>query len=209
MKITLKKLTEPGCFPIETNDAMNMVKLDPSNPANAQARVFIEHLIASATDALEKYTTRCFITTNFVQTLVPRLVRLPNVANSIYGYEVLPELIKLWRAPVQEVTSIVAVNQKLVENVQPPTNYAVNLDVEPCEISLVYGGYWAWWVRGWYKFYFTAGYGDTPDKVPPKLRQAIRMTVAAWYATRENLDYTIPPAAMAAADDYVISSFEL
>ena len=209
MRYSLKKITPPNGYPLDRDDVFNMLKLDPSNPALAREAQYIEDLIASAVGKLEDYCARAFMTQTYDMVLVPNLETVPNVAGKVYGYQVLPMVIKIWRPPCQSVLSVVCVDQMGVEHVQNAVNYSVNYDVEPAELQLVYGGYWEWWVSGYYKIRFTAGYGDNLSDVPPELRNGLRMCVAEWYAGRENLDYSIPPTAIDAVSDFIISPGDL
>jgi len=196
MRYALRTITPAASYPVEREDVFNMVKLDPSNPALVREGAYIEDLIASATAMIEDYCGRAFITQTLELTLIPDIKGFFNVGNQKYLYETLPQIIKLWRPPCQSVTSFTAIDQYGTTYLQPAGRYQTNTDMEPAEIQLMYGGVWDYYIRGHYRIQYIAGYGDTLDKVPSQIRNAIRLTVAQWYASRENLDYTIPVQAV-------------
>ena len=196
MRYALKTITPPTMYPVDRDDIFNMVKLDSSNPALIREAVFIEDLIASATAMIEDYCGRAFITQTLELTLIPDIKGFFNVGNQRYLYETLPQIIKLWRPPCQSVTSFTVIDQAGTSHLQPAGRYATNTSMEPAEIQLMYGAVWEYYIRGYYVIRYIAGYGDTIDTIPPQIRNAIRLTVAQWYASRENLDYTIPAQAV-------------
>jgi len=196
MRYALKTITPPKTYPVDRDDVFNMLKLDPTNPALVREGQFIEDLIAAATAMIEDYCGRAFITQTLELTLIPDIKGFFNVGNQKYLYETLPQIIKLWRPPCQSVVSFTAIDQAGTSHLQPVGRYAVSTDMEPAEIQLMYGGVWEYYIRGRYVIRYIAGYGDTIDTVPALIRNAIRLTVAQWYASRENLDYTIPVQAV-------------
>lgn len=196
MKLNLKKITPPDRWPVEREDMFNMLKLDPTNPANRREGEFIEDLIAAATAYFEDVTGRAFITQTLEMELTPDIVPRVDAGITTNIYENLPEKIKIWRPPCQEVLSVTAVDQDLTEHVISPTVYNVNIKQEPAELRLNYNQLWPFYLRGWFKIRFIAGYGDALSDVPPVIRHAIRVTVSQWYASRESMDYMLPAQAM-------------
>jgi uncharacterized phiE125 gp8 family phage protein len=199
----------PEGYPLEREDAFNMLKFDSSNPALTDEAVFIEDLIAAATDKCEKFTGRCFITQTLRMILTPEIKPLITGGVMTWYSENLGETVPIWRPPCQEVKSIKIVGEDLVEHTVDDGTYNVNVNHEPALVRLNFGAYWPIYLRGWYEIEYVAGYGDTIDKVPPRIRHAVRLTVAQWYASRENLDYTLPTQAVDLLDDYVIDVNEL
>ena len=209
VRYTLNTITPPTNYPVETDDMMNFLKLDPSNPTLARERQFIEDLIAAATMQLEAYTGRAFMTQTLELVLTPRLLTIPKLYGLTYAYEALPGLIRLYRPPCQSVTGVCAVEQDGTTHEQPDDSYVVNVNAQPAEFQLVYGAVWIYYIRGYYKIRYIAGYGDTVDKVPPIIRQAVRLTVAQWYISRELLDYSLPTLATDLISNYRIETGDL
>jgi hypothetical protein len=209
VRYAVNTITPPANYPVETDDMMNFLKMDYSNPALARERQFIEDLIAGATTLLELYTGRAFMTQTLEMVLKPRLKVIPKLAGLTYAYEALPGLIKLYRPPCQEVTGVCAVEQDGTTHAQPDDSYVVNIETQPAELQLVYGAVWIYYIRGYYRIQYTAGYGDTIDKVPPLIRQAVRLTVAQWYGARELHDYSLPTLATDLVQSYRIEAGEL
>lgn len=209
MKYTLKVITPPGRWPVERADVMNMVHLDPDNPNNARDQMLLEDLIAAATSKCEQLTGRAFITQTLELTLTP--VIIPKVTSGIttYAYEQLPETIKIWRPPCQTITGITATAQDLSVHTISPTIYNADIDQEPAMIRLNFNAWWPFYIRGWYKIQYVAGYGDKLSDVPGPIRHAIRITVAQWWASRENFDYTVPTQAVDLLDNYAIEANDL
>ena len=209
MRYTIKIITPPTGWPVERDDMFNMLKLDMTNPGYSREAQFIDDLIAAATLKCERYTGRAFMTQTLTMIMNPAI--LPSVTGGVTSYntENLPETIPVWRPPCQVIHSIKIIGQDLVEHTVTPGTYNVNINQEPALIRLNFGAYWPIYIRGWYEINFDAGYGDTIDTVPPDIRHAIRLTVAQWYASRENLDYTLPTQAVDLLDDYAIDVCEL
>jgi uncharacterized phiE125 gp8 family phage protein len=123
----------------------------------------------AAREYLEEVTGRAFIT----QTRELRATEFPGTIPLI-----LP------RAPVREVVSVVYVDdagseQTLVEG----TDYRVTLaEDEPARVFPI-GGWPAVKWDGADRIFvrYLAGYGDTPDQVPPRIRAAVLMLARFWF----------------------------
>jgi hypothetical protein len=199
MRYTLKTIEAPTQYPVETEAMMRFVRLDTTNPAyttTSDEGLFVEDLIGAATAMLEELTGRAFMTQVLEMVMTPVLRPGVTAGMSTYAYELLPDPIKLWRPPCQLVLGVYATDQAGTSYAQSSANYTVNYDQQPAEITLKEGGAWNYYNRGAYKIRYVAGYGDTIDDVPHQIRQAIRVTVAQWYAQRENMDYSLPTAAV-------------
>jgi hypothetical protein len=209
MIVSVKVITPPDRYPLDRDDAFNMLKLDSSNPALTDEAVFIEDLIAAATSKIEKFMGRALMTQTLKMVCVPEVKPTITAGVTTYFTENLPETVKLWRPPCQQLLSIKVVSQDLSTITVVPGNYNVNINAEPALIRLNLGSYWPFVIRGWYEIEYIAGYGDTIDKVPAQIRHALRLTVAQWYAQRENLDYTLPTAAVDLLDEYALDVGDL
>jgi hypothetical protein len=205
----IKIVTPPTDYPLTVDEAFTMLKLDTENPALLDEKVLVGELIEAATLKCERFTGRAFMTQTLKMIMSPEIK--PTITGGIMTYysENLPETIPVWRPPCQEVHSIKVIGQDLVEHTVNTSTYNVNLNQEPALIRLNFGAYWPIYIRGWYEISFDAGYGDSPNDVPKDIKHAIRETVAQWYASRENLDYTLPTQAVDLLDDYVIDVSDL
>jgi hypothetical protein len=209
MRYTLKTITPPDKYPVEREVMFDFLKLDSSDPAMTKEKILVEDLIGAATSMLEELTGRAFITQTLEMIMTPSIRPSMTGGVSSYGYELLPDPIRLWRPPCQSFDSINLVDQANVDHLQNPTMFNVNLHMEPATVTLNIGGYWSYYFRGYYRVRYTAGYGDNLKDVPPQIRQAVRVTVAQWYKQRENVDYSIPPNAVDLVSDFVLEVGDL
>lgn len=197
MRYALKIINPAVNYPVESGDMLKFLRIDCSDPAMAGEAAFVDDLIGAATSMLEELSGRAFITQTLELRLAPSVKRSIVAGVSGYSYESLPDIIKLWRPPCQSVTSVYAVDLAGATHLQAASNYSFNIYTEPAEIQTSEtGNGWEYYVGGYYKIQYICGYGNTIDKVPPQIRNAIRLTVAQWYASRENLDYSVPNQAI-------------
>ena len=214
MRYTINTITPPVGYPVEREDMMRFLKMDTSNPAFSSEGAFIEDLIAAATSMLESYTGRTFMTQTLEMVMVPDIEPISTLHGLTYRYESLPRLFKIRRPPCQSVTGVYVIDQTGASHTQSTSYYTTNLYADPAEIALNYEGNWedySWgeYYQEYFKVRYVAGYGDTIDTIPPQIRQAIRLTVAQWYASREALDYTIPTQAVDLLQNLKIESWDL
>jgi hypothetical protein len=205
----IKIITPPENFPLELDDAFNMLKLDISNPALLDEKTLVQDLIEAATLKIERFMGRALITQTLKMIVTPEMKPTITAGVKTFYYENLPETVRLWRPPCQELHSIKVISQDLTEQIVIPGVYNVNINQEPAVVRLNMGSYWPFVIRGWYEICYEAGYGDTKDDVPKDIIHAIRLTVAQWYASRENLDYTLPTQAVDLIDDYTVDVGDL
>ena len=210
MRININTITPPVGYPVERSDMLNFLKLDEDNPALTREIQFIEDLIAAATSMCEEYCSRAFLTQTLEMIATPQVKPHEVAGITTYGYELMPSVIKIWRPPCQSVTSITSIDLAGTAHIQSATNYIVNIHQEPALIQLNFlGTGWETYAAGFYKIRIVAGYGDTVDKVPPMIRQAIRATVSAWYWAREKIDYSLPAQAIELLNPYRIEVEDL
>lgn len=209
MRVTLRTITPAVNLPVEREDMLLQLRLSEGNPLFATEILHLEKLMGAATKACEDYCARAFVTQVLEMIVTPEVVPSQDAGILTYAYELLPDPIKLWRPPLQGTVTVTAVDLDGVEHVQAAGMYSVNANEEPGTIRLKWLGWWEYYVRGYYKIRYTAGYGLAKTDVPIAIRNAIELTTAQWYMQREKVDYTIPPTATALLDPYVIHSWEL
>jgi uncharacterized phiE125 gp8 family phage protein len=209
LRRNIQIITPPTDEPVTLERAFNVLKLDISNPALTDEKLFVTDLITAARLKLERFTGRAFMTQTLKMVLSPEIK--PTITGGVMTYysENLPETIPIWRPPCQEVYSVKVIGQDLIEHTVPEGTFNVNYNAEPALIRLNFGAYWPIYIRGWYEICYEAGYGDAPGDVPKDIRHAIEVTVAQWYAQRENQDYTLPTGAVDLVDDYAIEVGDL
>jgi uncharacterized phiE125 gp8 family phage protein len=171
--VRLKLKTAPAAEPVTLTEARNHVKVD-----SADDNLLITTLITTARQLAEKETKRAFITQTWQLIL------------DSAGSE-----IEIPKPPLQSVTSIKVIDDAGNESEVGSSYY----DVDPSEdspgrVKLKAGCTWPTH-RGFASFIieFKAGYGDTADKVPEMLRQAVLQIVGHLYDNRGSED--IPPGA--------------
>jgi uncharacterized phiE125 gp8 family phage protein len=133
----------------------------------------LEELIADAREYCESPgQNRAFLT----QTWEISLDRFPRMP------------LNIPRPPLQSVESIIFKDAYGVETIYDPAKYVVDTASEPGRINHAYGRVWplvVLWTLGAVRIRFKAGYGDTPDKVPLKVKRAMKLLIAHWYENRE------------------------
>jgi len=182
MRITLNTITPPLNYPVESSEAMTWLKWDPSNLSEA---VLIEELIATATSLVEYYTARAIITQTLEMQLIPEVKSTLLGGQQLAGYESLPQVFKLYRPPLQSVTSIKAVELDGTEHLIPTTNYTYDTTSLVGRVKLNYDTAWDYYDEGTYVVRYVAGYGTTIDKVPPPIRHAVKTITSQLYGNRE------------------------
>ena len=182
MRITLNTITPPVTYPVESSEAMTWLKWDPSNLSES---VLIDELIATATSLVEYYTARAIITQTLEMQLIPEVKSTMLGGQRLAGYESLPQIFKLYRPPLQSVTSIKAIELDGTEHLIPSTNYTYDAKSLVGRIKLNYDTAWDYYDEGSYVIRYIAGYGTTIDKVPPQIKHAIRLITSQLYGNRE------------------------
>jgi uncharacterized phiE125 gp8 family phage protein len=147
----------------------------------------ISALITAARVQAEIFTRRALITQTLAQYQdhFPHAGFLPLSPRSLYSHRHL--YIRLFKAPLQSVSSIKYTDQNGVQQTMDPTTYVVDSVSEPARIGLAFGKQWPpiRVVPGSVVIQYVAGYGSTPASVPKTIQQAIMMLVAHWYENRE------------------------
>jgi uncharacterized phiE125 gp8 family phage protein len=173
--VRLKLKTAPALEPVTLEEAKNHLKVD-SNDDN----LLITALITTARQLAEKETRRAFITQTWEMIL-----------------DSAESEIEIPKPPLQSVISIKVIDDTGNESEVSSTYYDVDTsENSPGRIKLKSGCCWPTH-RGFASFIieFKAGYGDTADKVPDMLRQAVLQGIGHLYDNRGSED--LPPGAKA------------
>jgi uncharacterized phiE125 gp8 family phage protein len=96
--------------------------------------------------------------------------------------------------PLQSVDSVKVYDADDVAQTVSPETYVVDLSSLRPRVMRQAGAVWprpGRAVNG-IEIALTAGYGDTPDKVPQPIRQAVLMLAAHWYEQREPVVFETP-----------------
>lgn len=96
--------------------------------------------------------------------------------------------------PLQSVDSVKVYDSDDVAQTVPPETYVVDLSSLRPRLVRTTGAVWPTPGRpaSGIEIAVTAGYGDTPDKVPQPIRKALLMLVAHWYEQREPVVFDQP-----------------
>ena len=167
----LKLITAPQEEPITLAEAKSHLRI-----TSTDEDALIETWIKAVREYCEGYQNRAYIT----QTWELSLDRFPD--NSI---------IKVPLPPLQDITSIKYYDPEGTEKEFSSDDYEVDTYSEPGRVSLGYGKSWPSEILrpvNGVIIEFIAGYGDTADKVPEKVKQAIKVLIGELYEHREVTD---------------------
>jgi uncharacterized phiE125 gp8 family phage protein len=161
--MTLRLITAPTVEPVSTATAKAFLRVDGTDDD-----ALIESLIKAAREKGEGLARRAFITQELEQ---------------IFDDWPTSKQLKLWRPPLQSVTSVKYRDGDNVEHTW--TDYVVDTRSEPGVV--IFDSYPSDGLleSGAITVRFTAGYGDAADNVPEAIKQAILLLVAYWYETRD------------------------
>jgi len=172
--MALKLITPPAVEPVTLDEAKEHLRVDGTNEDN-----LIAALIAAARRWCEQFQRRAYIT----QIWELWLNEWPcDTAGYSKGYITVP------RPPLQDVTSIKYYGTDNVEYTFDSGNYFVDTKSEPGRVVLGYNKSWPSATlrpANGVVVIFTAGYGDTADKVPGEVKHAIKLLIGHWYENRE------------------------
>jgi hypothetical protein len=198
--------TPPASEPISLAEVKLHLGLGPwqdsDHATSAMQATRLRDLIVAAREYCATFTRRAFITTGFVQYLdsfpyytdtalsqqayPPAYYSLPRYSTTLWNYS---QMIKLFYSPLIAVSRItyVASNQQATDLLPgTPDNqsgqFIVDTSSEPPRIFPNAGMNWppCLYVPNAVAIHFTAGYGDSPSKVPAVVKVAIRHLVRLW-----------------------------
>lgn len=203
---SLKQTVAPQQQPVTLDDAKRHLRVDwPDDDA------YIFDLINAAQDWLESRTSRALIT----QTLQGVWTLPKSPESQLRGlYANLGQELTFWlpRTPLQSVSTVeIEKDLDVWQTLNLTTDYVVDADNDPQRVWLRASAisYWAPTgalinFMGVYapriRITYTAGYGDSPAKVPYSFRRALLQTIAYFYENREG---NAPPESVLAGLDSV------
>jgi len=170
----LVRVTAPATDAVPIDQLRAFLRLSDTAEDDALA-----HALESAWRAAETYTARAFIH----QTWRKVMDRWP-----------ADGLVTLPRPPVVEVISVALRGPDGQETIIPPADYTADLSTAPGRVVP-----WGRWPLpevpiGGIALTFQAGYGASPEAVPAPIRQAIKITAAHLFETREGGGHGALPA---------------
>jgi uncharacterized phiE125 gp8 family phage protein len=167
--MSLKLVTQPASEPISTIEAKTQLRIDHNDEDT-----FIDGLVTAARQYLEEVIGRSFLT----QTWRLSLDDWPE-----------DDTIELPRPPLQEVTSVVYLDEAGDDVTLPEATYIVDTDSEPGRIVLAANQVWPaveLYPANPIRITYVAGYGDEAGELPQWIKQAIYLLLGHWYENRED-----------------------
>ena len=168
----VRVLSPPAVEPVSLEEIKLYTRADETDTAEDG---LLQTLIAAAREYCEKYQNRAYIT----QTLELVLNAFPWCRRDVV------RSIELPRGSLQTVDSITYTDASGVDHIMDPDSYII-LPGEPLGQIAPVGAWPADALRPVdpIRIQYKAGYGDTADKVPARVRQAIQMLCVFWYDNR-------------------------
>ena len=194
-------VTAPTVEPVTLDEVKAYAKVDGTDDDS-----LLTLLIATARRLAEQYTGRAFLTqtwlltqdsfTSYAEDVPPAGVYLAPSPTAISDLQT----VHLPRQPVQSVESVKVTDPAGAQTIVPAATYW--LDPANADLALRQGQSWPGNLRdaAAVAIMFKAGYGDTADKVPADIRQAVLMQTTAMYGNRMCTD--IAPGVAAILDSY-------
>ncbi len=199
MAYSLVVATPPTVEPITLDEAKLHLRVTDTNDD-----AYIEGLIVTARQYLEKIENRAFLT----QTLRMTLDSFPDLPNAtlkffIPTYSVESYLARaislmsgplmLMRPPLQSVTSVTYLDangnqQTLAQNPAPGLpGFIVDADAEPARLAPANNLPWPVTLaqQAAVKVTYVAGYGATPESVPETTKHKLKLLIGEFYENRE------------------------
>lgn len=160
----------PTVEPITVADVKKHLRVD--DPAEGDS--YFAGLITTARELAEIFTRRSFLT----QTWDLFLDCFP-----ADGTILLP------RPPLQTVSFAKYTDLSGAVQTLDPSTYVVDTAREPGRLALAYLKFWPTYrnAPNSIQIEYKAGYGDTADKVPARVAQAMKLSIGTWYMNRESV----------------------
>lgn len=179
---TLTLITEPAIEPITLEEAQSYLKVE--DLTDTEENAYIQSLITVAREWCETYQHRAYIT----QTWEMTLQEFPCASDDMLNNCETTSIIEIPKGKLQKINSIsykdmYGKEKALVEN----TNYIVSTRGILGKVCPPYGMIFPCgplWPLDPIVINFTCGYGDTADKVPSKVKQAMYMLISHWHDNR-------------------------
>ncbi|TGE33329.1 head-tail connector protein [Desulfosporosinus sp. Sb-LF] len=174
MHYNLTLITPPAVEPLSLADVQNYLRIDTTNDTLEDA--YVTSLIVSAREYCENFQNRAYIT----QTWEMALPRFPFSAEAM--------AIEIPKGKLQTIESITYKDTAGVENtLVPELEYAVSNRGILGRISPPFGKVFPLdilYPLDPVVIRFTCGYGDGPEDVPARVKQAMMLLIAHWYENR-------------------------
>ena len=174
----LKVIIPPAVEPVTLGDVKAQLRIDADDHDYDDV---LSPLIVAAREWCEGYQNRAYIT----QTLELALDHWP-----------CRDYIELPRPELQSVTSVTYTDDEGVTDTWAPSHYVVDDYAFVARLVRAKG---IWWpsvclaAANGVKVRYIAGYGDAPDNVPQRIKQAIILLTCHWY---DNGMCNPPPAVL-------------
>ncbi len=164
----LTRTVDPATALLTTAEAKAQVQI-PSSDTSQDS--YLDDLVTAATEKAEQYTGRAFIN----QTWELTLDDFPAWA------------LTLPRPPLVSVSSIAYVDDNGDSQTLSSSLYIVGTKSKPGRLTPTYDQVWPSTrnIIEAVTVTYVAGYGSAASSVPDRALQAVRLTVANWYANRE------------------------
>jgi uncharacterized phiE125 gp8 family phage protein len=194
MFASLRVKTPPETEPVDINTLRRHCRVDSDYDDD-----LLTIYALTARHIAEAYLNRALITQELEFTLTnsPPPTASPLVPQSLIVFPlnwppVMRKPISIPRAPCQNVSSVLW-GQADDLTAASTDDYMLNLSVEPALISIK-GPMVPMIPQYSLQLTYTAGYGDTPDTIPPPICHAIMMGTAALFENRGDVDLGMPAA---------------
>lgn len=180
---SLEVITPPVNSPVSLADAKVHLRVDGTDEDT-----LIQLYIDAATQSAQDFLKRALITQTlemtmdgFVESAKLDLVWEGTLTGYRQDIEGFSDIIDVWRAPIQSVTSITTFDDDNASTVYASANY--ELDAKKGRIYLNQNNVWPTDLRDYagVKVRYVAGYGDDPADVPADIRMAILQHVSQMY----------------------------
>lgn len=163
----LNLVTEPEVEPITLEEAKQHLRVDTTADD-----IYITSLITAARQVAEERTSRAFITQTW---------------DMIIDDFPMGSTIRLLKPNLQSVENIYYTDSNEQKHTIDKSIYDVDTNSVPGRIFLGFAKIWPVVIlrpAAAVRIRFTAGYGDTADKVPKALKQAMLYLIGNWYQNR-------------------------